>query len=120
MCRHERTRQRDDFFRVMAMLTLRYNDSIGDEIIHEFGADGAGEAEIIRLNRGRPMGKNPGTAALGKAHQVDGDVRFDVLHERRDVRIALPTHVDEAVKGTREARPHRTAVVGTEGYRHRL
>src|SRR5882672_2805354 len=104
----------------MAILALRYNNSIGDEIIHEVGAHGAGKAEIIRLNRGRPMGKNPRTAAFGKAHQVDGDIDFHLLDESGNIRIAFPADVDEAVKGTSHACPHRTAVIGTERYRDRF
>jgi hypothetical protein len=66
------------------------------------------------------MGEDPRTAAFGKAHQIDGDIDFNLPHGFGNFGVAFSANIDEPVKGPIEARPHRTAVVGTERYRNRF
>ncbi len=102
------------------MLAHRRNNLIGDDVIHEIGTHGAGKTQIIRLHRRRPVGKNRRTAAFGEAHQIDSDIGFVSLHERRNVRIAFPADIDEPVKSSVKPRAHGTAIIRTERYRNRF
>src|SRR5258708_38675613 len=100
----------------MAMLAHRRNNLIDDDIIHEIGTHGAGKTQIIRLHRRRTMRKDRRTAAFGEAHQIDGDISFASLHERRNVCVALPADIYEPVKSPVKARAHWTNIVRTEIY----
>ena len=52
----------------------RRYDAVGDEVVDEVGAQGAGEAHVRELERGRSHRENLVARALGVAVEVDKDV----------------------------------------------
>ncbi len=50
------------------------DDLVGDHIVDEIGARGAGEYKIAHLNGRRPMRENAETSMLGVALKINGDV----------------------------------------------
>ena len=58
-------------FAVVDVVLGRDQPGIGDHPIDPVGAEGAGIAQVVKLQRRRPQGQHAGAAVVGVAHQVD-------------------------------------------------
>ena len=69
-------RQMHQLFAEEPGMLRRRHDLVGDEIVDEITAHGAGKAEIAGLHRAGAARENPRPGAHGMALEVDGDVHF--------------------------------------------
>src|SRR3954468_10727291 len=98
----------------MTFVLLRYNDRVCDDVIHEGSGHRSGEAEIINLNRRRPLGKNLRTFAVCVAVQIDQDVDVQLLNELGNMFVGHLLRVDEPVEGARYTRAELASLVATD------
>src|SRR5947207_2216335 len=95
-------------------MVLKYDDTIGQDVVGDLGAHRSGVTEVAHLNRRMTAHKYFWTGIVGESFQVHGDVDFQVSKEPRYFAIALMANVDKSVKGAPQTRSHFAAVVGTE------
>ena len=67
-------RQVDDLLGEERLVLERSNDLVGDDVVDERRAHGAGIAEIAHLDGRRTIGQDAGPRILGVALQIDRDV----------------------------------------------
>ncbi len=60
------------------------------------------------------MGEDPGPAAFGETHQVDGYVDLVIADEPRDIDVALGLGVDEVRTAACDPRAQSALVVGAQ------
>ena len=108
-------RQIEDFFGEESLVRLGHDPAVGEDVIHEIRAHGAGKAEIIDLDGRRAAGENIRTGILGVAHQVDGDVDAHFARQRRDTRLVHGPHVVETIRGIDGAAAHLVLDIRAEG-----
>jgi hypothetical protein len=81
----------------------RNHDGIGNDVVDEIRAQGAGMTEIVHLDRRRAGGENAGPGIAAMAHEVDRDVDLVVADALGDVAVAQRTHVVKRIEGRHRA-----------------
>ena len=96
------------------MLERRHH-RIGDDIIHEGCAAGAGIAQPSRLHRRRPPREYARPRTLGMAAQVNGDIYFHLAHPPRNDIAVQRRHVVELVEAVFQQGAVGAVVLAADG-----
>ena len=88
---------------------------IGEDVIDIGCAHGPREAQVVDLDGGGTQGKDAGAAVLGETLEIDGDVDLMLPCQGGDVLVAVIGHIEKAVEGFDQSRPHIVLPVGAEG-----
>ncbi len=99
----------------MRLVPRRRDEAVGDDVIDEIGAQGAGIAEIVDLDRGWSQGGDLGASQRGVARQVHQYVHPVGMDPGSGVGVRHRADFHEAVECPLEPRPHRAAVIGAVG-----
>ncbi len=95
----------------MNLFGLGNDDAIGDNVIHERRAHGAGEAEVIDLQRAWPQREDVDAFAADITIEIDQDVDFALADGLCRGRIGLPRYIRDRIESGGKPLPHGTVVV---------
>ena len=107
-------RQIGDLFRVVRPRLRRYDDRVGDQIVHEVAAHAAEIADVTHLHWSRAQREDVRPCVTGVAAEVDGDVYLEPPGERGDLVVGLPSDRQKTVERRLDPRTQRVTHVGTQ------
>src|SRR5262249_19543409 len=85
--------------------------SVRDDVIDEVRTRRRRKAYMADLDRRGALREDSDPGTLGMALQVNRDMDAELADELGDVAVGASGHIEEAVEGAVQTRPHRTAVV---------
>ena len=88
---------------ITAVVGLRHDDEVGQDVIDVIGAHRSRIAEVIDLNRRRAPGEDAGARHRREAHQVDQDIDFQFGYQAGDPLGVVGRDVDEALESSLQA-----------------
>ena len=109
-----------DLLRVERRVIERRDRLVGDDVVDEIRAQGAGIAEPLCLDRRRTEAQDVRPRILRVTLEIDGDVDLERRQQRRDLAVALRPHVEKAIERPRQPLADVAAVVGPERHPDRL
>src|SRR5262249_21642517 len=88
-------REINHLFRIELVVRLRYDASIGNDVIDVVCTHRARITQIIDLNWRAPLRKDAGTESFGKTHQIDCYVDLQASDAFGDLSIRLCSHIEK-------------------------
>ena len=93
------------------LLIRRDDEAIDDDVVNKVRSHCAGIAEIIDLDRRRPVGEDHGPAECGVTGEIDQDVDAVPMDQLGGLAMRCFLDIDKAIEGVDETGAHRAPVV---------